>query len=250
MQSPLFAQARLLALDFVGWQHQLLFAYPPGNNMEARDNARCTLRQLADVREDLEALPVSDETLWRQLARTLRDLMAECERLTAWVDERTAVLRPLHVAAHNPGAPLDGQAQQAAYEAWNAVHIPASNEWEQVWKANIHRIAEQLADLEQRLDRLPDAPPPPPESSAEAVALTASQPQAPSATGQRGTVNQRILDQLQRDPLSADWSQRKWAKHLGCSPSTVADAAAWQTVKTARAVARTDRLDRRKRRQD
>jgi hypothetical protein len=62
--------------------------------------------------------------------------------------------------------------------------------------------------------------------------------------GKRGTVNQRMLEELQRNPLSAHWTQRKWATVLKCSPAAVAKAAAWGNVKTVRAMAYVDRLDR------
>jgi hypothetical protein len=71
------------------------------------------------------------------------------------------------------------------------------------------------------------------------------EPPAGGARGsKRGTVNQRMLEQLQRDPTSAYWTQRKWAGFLSCRPSAVAKAPAWQTAKAARALAIVDRLDR------
>ena len=69
---------------------------------------------------------------------------------------------------------------------------------------------------------------------------------ASGATPQRnrGTVNQRMLEHLHREPDSANWSQRRWADFLGCQPSAVAKAPGWKSVKAARAVAVVDRLDR------
>jgi len=62
--------------------------------------------------------------------------------------------------------------------------------------------------------------------------------------GKRGTVNQRMLEHLHREPESANWSQLRWAAFLGCQPSAVAKAPGWKSVKAARAVAVVDRLDR------
>jgi hypothetical protein len=60
----------------------------------------------------------------------------------------------------------------------------------------------------------------------------------------RGTVNQRMLERLQHEPESVDWSQREWAEQLHCAPSAIADALAWKTVMKTRAMAAVDRFDR------
>jgi hypothetical protein len=65
------------------------------------------------------------------------------------------------------------------------------------------------------------------------------------ATGcSRGTVNQRMLEHLHREPASAYWTQRQWADFLSCQASAVAKTHAWRTAKAARALAAVDRLDR------
>jgi hypothetical protein len=69
-------------------------------------------------------------------------------------------------------------------------------------------------------------------------------PAGPSVGRKRATVNQRMLEQLQRVPESTGWSQRQWANFLHCQPSAVAKTPAWQTVKSARALGEVDRLDR------
>jgi hypothetical protein len=61
----------------------------------------------------------------------------------------------------------------------------------------------------------------------------------------RGTVNQRMLEHLSREPASCHWTQRQWASFLQCKPSAIAKARAWQTAKAARALAVVDRLERR-----
>jgi hypothetical protein len=68
-----------------------------------------------------------------------------------------------------------------------------------------------------------------------------------TAPRQSGTVNQRMLDELNRNPGSVKWPQRKWANVLCCSPAAVADAAAWQTILTARALAEAQRLEKQER---
>jgi hypothetical protein len=84
--------------------------------------------------------------------------------------------------------------------------------------------------------------------------LSAASPPGPAgpAAAHRspGTVNQRMLEELQRNPQSAGWTQREWAAYLRCSAAAVAKAPAWQAVKTTRALAETDRLDRQRRRRD
>ncbi len=160
MRSPLFEQARRLVNDFLFWQQQRLSGVPD-SNIDARNNGGRALRDLRDVREDLEALPIPDEALRRQLTRAGRNLMDECERLAAWVDERTADLRPLHAAAWGGASDATEEGQrvhQRAVEAWNAAHIPVCNEWAQVWEANVRRYLEQLAQGEQGVAALPDTP--------------------------------------------------------------------------------------------
>jgi hypothetical protein len=71
-----------------------------------------------------------------------------------------------------------------------------------------------------------------------------SPPHVRSAGGRRATVNQRMLEQLQRDPTSVGWTQRRWATVLGCKPSAVAKAAAWKTITTARAMNESERRNR------
>jgi hypothetical protein len=64
----------------------------------------------------------------------------------------------------------------------------------------------------------------------------------------RGTVHQRMLDEIHKNPNSISWSQRQWSKHLHCSAGAIAAAPAWQTVKKARAISKAERLDRRQKR--
>src|SRR5262249_55392308 len=44
------------------------------------------------------------------------------------------------------------------------------------------------------------------------------------------TINDRMLQTLQRDRDSLGWSQRKWAEHLHCSTGAIAKAPAWQHI--------------------
>jgi hypothetical protein len=57
-----------------------------------------------------------------------------------------------------------------------------------------------------------------------------------------------MLEELNRDPQSAYWTQREWAAYLKCSPAAIAQAKAWNNVKAVRALAFVDRLDRGKKR--
>jgi hypothetical protein len=60
----------------------------------------------------------------------------------------------------------------------------------------------------------------------------------------RGTIQQRMLEQLAKDPQSIAWSQRQWATWLGCAISSVAQAPAWDTITKARALTKAERVDR------
>lgn len=64
------------------------------------------------------------------------------------------------------------------------------------------------------------------------------------APRRKGTVSQRILDTIDKRPESVNWSQREWAQHLKCSPSTVAEAPAWKTVQGLRAMYRAQKATR------
>jgi hypothetical protein len=81
-----------------------------------------------------------------------------------------------------------------------------------------------------------------------AAALRQTAPPLPRP--RNGTINQCMLEELQRNPLSAGWSQREWAEHLRCSPSTVAEAGAWRTVQLVRVEEQAARLQRRRKRAD
>jgi hypothetical protein len=80
-----------------------------------------------------------------------------------------------------------------------------------------------------------------------APAATVTAPPAGPAKGKRGSVNQRMLEQLQADPDSVEWSQRRWADYLRCTPSAVAKAPAWKTIMKTRALAMASRLGRQRR---
>jgi hypothetical protein len=69
-------------------------------------------------------------------------------------------------------------------------------------------------------------------------------PPTGASTSKRGTVNQRMLEELLRNPPSARWTQREWAAFLKCSPAAVDKAQTWDKVKSVRALAEVDRLDR------
>jgi hypothetical protein len=138
MRSPLFKSCADLVNDFLFWQERVLLAPPAGNTLEARNQARRAFRGLQDVREDLERLPISDEVLQRRLARALRDLVVECEELTALVADL---------------------ANQAALEPENTGLGAACQEWQAVRMPNIRRCMGCLFDLEQELDRLPEPAP-------------------------------------------------------------------------------------------
>lgn len=58
----------------------------------------------------------------------------------------------------------------------------------------------------------------------------------------RGTVNQRMMEQLLHDPERCHWSQREWADFLGCTPAAVAKTLAWRSVKAARALEAASRV--------
>ena len=96
----------------------------------------------------------------------------------------------------------------------------------------------------------------PPERSSigtPARPVTLSKGEREREGGQQGVkgknVNGRMAEMLQSDPMRLEWSARKWAKNLNCSEGTVKETMTWkQTVKTARALNKADRMQRPKRR--
>lgn len=69
--------------------------------------------------------------------------------------------------------------------------------------------------------------------------ILAAEKATPAAKGdtqrrQPATVQQKMLNALALDPERRFWTQRQWADYLHCSPSAVAQAAAWQTVRKLR----------------
>jgi hypothetical protein len=67
-----------------------------------------------------------------------------------------------------------------------------------------------------------------------------------AARTEKGTVNQRMLDTIQRNHDSVYWTLREWARRLDCTPAAIHKAPAWKAVKAARAMAKAERLDRRR----
>ncbi len=63
----------------------------------------------------------------------------------------------------------------------------------------------------------------------------------------RGTVNQRMLEEMNRTPESALWSLPKWARFLKCAKSTVSVSPAWEKCKAVRVFQKFEREERRRR---
>jgi hypothetical protein len=124
--------------------------------------------------------------------------------------------------------------------------------WRQA-RVEVSRLRKELADCCNRPsdEAAPaEAAAAPARYAVHAGAETAAAPptgaKRESRAKRRGTVNQRMLEQLVREPASCQWTQREWGDFLHCKPSAVAATAAWQKVKAARALVEVDRLDRQK----
>jgi hypothetical protein len=91
----------------------------------------------------------------------------------------------------------------------------------------------------------------PPAANRTSGSTTAAGGGASTAGGgkrRKGTVSQGMLEHFHANPDSVNWSQREWAKYLRCSPPAVAKAPAWKTVQAARAIAKAERAEFRRRR--
>jgi hypothetical protein len=81
----------------------------------------------------------------------------------------------------------------------------------------------------------------------QAQGATGTPPEAVQAMDapprRRGTVSQRMRETMSSDPNSLNWSQRKWARELHCSPSAIAGAPAWQTILKAQALSRASKVE-------
>jgi hypothetical protein len=66
----------------------------------------------------------------------------------------------------------------------------------------------------------------------------------------RATVNARMIDELQRNPESANWSCRKWAERMKCVKRSVEKTAAWKMILQTRAANKDSQKSRSKRRYD
>jgi hypothetical protein len=174
-----------------------------------------------DQRKELRALH-------RRAARFVQYRLRQLANDQECTERAVRNLEPRLAASGAAGISILAQAQQAAAET-SQPDPPAGADRQQVAPP-----AEQ-ADGEAR---------------APAPGATAATGHEPRRRAKRGTVNQRMLEQLQREPDSCYWTQRKWADFLGCkAASSVAKAPAWQTVKAARAMAAVDRFDRKQNRQ-
>jgi hypothetical protein len=48
------------------------------------------------------------------------------------------------------------------------------------------------------------------------------------------TINQRMLEKMHNEPDCVHWSVQKWADHLDCAKSTVAETPAWHEIRRSR----------------
>jgi hypothetical protein len=80
--------------------------------------------------------------------------------------------------------------------------------------------------------------------AAKGEVSTVSQPGAeePPAGRPLGTVNQRMLEEIEKNPECIHWSQRYWATYLDCGTTAVNDAPAWQRILQLRANAKAVRI--------
>ena len=63
-------------------------------------------------------------------------------------------------------------------------------------------------------------------------------------------VNGRMLDKIQKDPLSRGWTSAQWASHLKCSAAAVVKTETWEKLRTLRDKQKAEkalRADRRRR---
>lgn len=200
---------------------------------------------------DLDALLVLDQKL-DQLARDrdpektnapsmhhrvlvygLSDQFAkyQCLGYWAWLGRRGASVLP--PGAKRPPTNPAPEEEMAALHAVIAWLKPAPD----YPPFTMHEEQQELFELRRRVTRAA-------EDRLAALSGAGGKPDAGTVGAKRGTVNQRMLEQLHREPESAYWTQRAWAKFLHCRPSAVAKAPAWKTAKAARALAVVDRLDR------
>jgi hypothetical protein len=121
---------------------------------------------------------------------------------------------------------------------------PARIEDEVAGRQAIAVLLEWLTDAAASAQPAAVTPAPAPVPAPAPLVTTEAQPASPTPTETpptrrpRGTVGQRILEVLQCELDSPNWSQRRWANYLSCGVSTVAESPAWQSVLRARAYAR------------
>jgi hypothetical protein len=72
----------------------------------------------------------------------------------------------------------------------------------------------------------------------------------PEPARPKGTVNQRMLEWMQKDPEAMGWKCRQWAEHLKCAKSTVVATPTWGNLKSIRLDNKAKRMvDKRRNRQ-
>jgi hypothetical protein len=79
-------------------------------------------------------------------------------------------------------------------------------------------------------------------------AAPAASPQGPGAPG-RGKgkrIDGRMRKLLDTDSACLEWGVRQWARHLGCSVSTVQGTPTWETIRSMRVMRQVEAVTRRK----
>lgn len=61
---------------------------------------------------------------------------------------------------------------------------------------------------------------------------------------QAASINQRMLEAIERDPEKAVWPIRRWARELKCSSAGVYVTAAWRRIRKLRGLHQAEAVDR------
>ena len=143
---------------------------------------------------------------------------------------------------------LEGQdfTWQGFFEYMLARHGKTADEFDRMTQQEVVKILQ--AEYERInppfLTTPATANPPPAVPGSNGAGATAPESETANKSIMRpATVNQRMLDTLERDPESLNWPAQKWADALECSKSTVHGTPAWKRIQAARALQKADRAN-------
>lgn len=128
---------------------------------------------------------------------------------------------------------------EEAAEAGGHFAVESGDAWKTPWQRRLTELVRVLRERRQGIgpakpEREPNAP------------GTESADAAPKGSGGKATINARMLEKIQAEPLVRGWNSRQWTEYLKCAKSSVAMTRTWEDLSLQRSLERAKRAEDRR----